>query len=352
MGTMTATVWILGAGFSQALGAPLFRDLFRSEERIKTSGLKLPSETFAVLALYRQFGPEASSRGFGQLWRDPEEFIDHVESALAPDGSRNLLQGLLNSVPVETIADVARRALAVECSLFLRGANPATEKWLPYRIWANRLTGSDTVMTFNYDRVLEVLYAQRLELLKKGTLQVNYAVIAPKTGWENEINEKRALSVAPVFKLHGSVDWVATGETIDVNPAEDLPATCGRGSELVLGVPGPGKIGLRDQFQQVRGLWNSALAAVKEAERIIFLGYRFPPTDARARVEILGNMKLSADEGRLKQIQVVLGPDDRHQDVMRMKHLLSYIYPTGVSVEVVPLYVEDFLSLRFLAPKS
>ena len=114
------TVWILGAGFSQALGAPLFRDLFQSEERIDNSGYQVHPHTTNVLLLYRRFGPRLEGReGRGQVWRNPEEFIDFIESAKsASGGAREFLEGVIGGVPVDLIADIARRMLAIECSIF------------------------------------------------------------------------------------------------------------------------------------------------------------------------------------------------------------------------------------------
>ena len=41
----SSTVWILGAGFSQALNAPLFRDLFKSDHRVNRLMNKRAIET-------------------------------------------------------------------------------------------------------------------------------------------------------------------------------------------------------------------------------------------------------------------------------------------------------------------
>jgi hypothetical protein len=347
------TVWILGAGFSQALGAPLFKDLFGSDERISTSGLNLPGEPLGVLSLYRSFGPVREGRG--QLWRDPEEFIDVIETARdATSGARRLLEGSYRGIRAfigvgdrreftPMIADVARRLLAVECSLFLRGADPKTERWLPYRRWAPRLTKDDTIVTFNYDRVFE--------LLKENcpTEAAHYRVVVPDGTAQSEISDARSLNCAPILKLHGSVDWIAKDGRIRADPSEDLPATCANGEDLVLAVPGPDKIGVRDRFTDFTVLWSNAREALKYSARVVFIGYRFPQTDAQARVEILTAIKEASANGLVK-VWIVLGPDDKHPDVARMLKLLRFVCPERVEVSVLPLYAEDFLSLGGIAP--
>lgn len=261
-----------------------------------------------------------------------------------PGRPQQLLTTIFADISLDLVADIARRLLAVECSQFLRGANPRTERWLPYRVWAHYLRPGDTIVSFNYDRALELLCAWRKQN-SDTSYQVNFEVITPDGDLEQKIHRARQFG-APALKLHGSVDWIATDETISVDPADDLPATCKKGNQLVLAVPGPNKAGLLGQFKAIAHLWHQAQVAVSKAQRIVFLGYRFPPTDARARIELLDAILASVEENLLKQVQVVLGPDDQHQDVLRMRKLLGYVCPED-RVDVVPLYVEDFLSLHW-----
>jgi SIR2-like domain len=340
------TAWILGAGFSQALGAPLFKDLFQNEQRLLTSGLALPDRVYGVLNLYREYGPDADTAGGkGRLWRDPEEFLDVIETAKAPSGDRRLLEGIYARPPntVEELADLARRVLAVECSLFLRGNDPSMEKWIPYRRWAPRLSREHTIVTFNYDRVFERLKEKRPIEAK------NYRVVVPNGTAAQEINDARLSGCAPVLKLHGSVDWVATNGKIRSDSSENLLGALKTGEELVLGVPGPDKIGVRDRFPEITVLWNAAKEAIKQAERVVFIGYRFPQTDAEARTAILQALLEASGIGLVK-VEIVLGPDEKHPDVARMVKLLRYVCPERVQVTALPLYGEDFLSLVDIAP--
>jgi hypothetical protein len=343
-----STVWILGAGFSRALGAPLFKDLFRSDHLVRAACerfqpkelLNLEKCISEALFCYRRHTPQDLGVGgggdAGMFWRDPEEFLDVVESATSGVLSAMDLLATDPNADVASLAAMGRRALAIECSHFLRGANVAgTERWLPYRTWARRLTAADTVLTFNYDRVPDLLGLQN---------NANLQIIVPNASAENALSEARSLGAAPVLKLHGSVDWVAANGKIAVDTAEDLPLTS-RGGDLVLAVPGPDKIGLRDKHKPFRYLWREGKNAINTATRIVVIGYRFPPTDASARVEILSAIKEACQAGTLTKVQVVLGPGLSDPDVVRMGQLLRFVCRQPTVVQMLPLFAEDFLAM-------
>lgn len=328
------TVWILGAGFSRGLNAPLFRELFMSDRRVAASGLNLPGpDALGVMAVYRKYSEGSPD----VLWRDPEEFIDVLESARKPGRALALLTAA-TSMAVPQMVDAARRILAIECSHFLRGADPTTERWQPYLMWGSRLGASDTVVSFNYDRVLEVLQ-------NKCPSECNYySIIVPTDDVESEVRRARMAKCAPILKLHGSVDWLVTNGRIGIDAGEDLPARASSGSDIVLAVPGPDKGDLGKRFPEIGKLWRHAEDAVSRARRIVFLGYRFPVTDASARVRFLEAIKAAIRGDALQKIEIVLGPDENHPDVARMKGLLSFVCAgTRVTPKVLPLFVQDFL---------
>jgi hypothetical protein len=160
------------------------------------------------------------------------------------------------------------------------------------------------------------------------------------------LSKARRFGCAPVLKLHGSVDWCVSDQKVAVDSKEDLPVRC-HGDSLVLGVPGPNKAGIRNEIRALDGLWESAIEAIRNAARIVFVGYRFPQTDAYARVEFLHAILFAAKAANLKSVEIVLGPDLGDKDVARMKQLLGYALREYEKIvpKVLPLYAEDFLSL-------
>ncbi len=98
---------------------------------------------------------------------------------------------------------------------------------------------------------------------------------------------------------------------------------------------------------------------------VIFVGYRFPPSDSGACLDMLGaireNITNRGTPGRLRTIRTVLGPDTAAPDARRTQALLGHTLrrsgcsPTGepgvfggdapVRLIAEPLYAEDFISV-------
>ena len=177
-------VWILGAGFSRPLNGPLMNDLLADREPdLIAAGLppqisdddsrrpKLARESKAV----RKLCDEGIKQG---RWRHAEQFLDIIESAADDDRQARssydfrLIEALLKrpSPLYETdpnpftfsgghdLVGAARRAVLADTWSFLWGATLTRERWKPYAAWVDQLTNDDTIVTFNYDHVPELLY--------------------------------------------------------------------------------------------------------------------------------------------------------------------------------------------------
>jgi hypothetical protein len=222
--------------------------------------------------------------------------------------------------------------VAAHCCAFLE---PVTqdeilnlEKWAPYLRWLSRLTpADDTVVTFNYDRVLERLSeAACLDYI------TGFQIVA------NEDSEHRADGRRPlVLKLHGSVDWELidgkqSGEWLFRSTRQaDFAIHCPP-ERLAIAVPGRSKLPRSRSFDV---LWRMAETAIQEAEEIYFLGYRFPPSDIEAQKRILGALA----KARNVKIRVVLGKS--HDDSARLKDLIE-IY-TDKTPRVFSLTAEEYI---------
>jgi hypothetical protein len=267
------------------------------------------------------------------LWTNAEDYIDTLETAAAQLDSAlatrlTRIGGSLHrdhpnrGKPQPTIIeirDAARRLLASECAAFLLNANPiVSERWDPYVRWKNELLHCDdtvhTVITFNYDRLLEVL-------------GLGPSVVLPELAAGSS-------GLIRVLKLHGSVDWKRTKsgyEQVQTMPGY-FHLTCSD-DELAIAPPGPGKKELSNAG--LRPLWDLALAELGVADAIFFVGYRFPPTDALARRELLGALNPRAD------LHIVLGPKDS-DDVVRLRELLQFFSPDK-HPRVHHMWSQDFL---------
>ena len=326
------TVWLLGAGFSQALGGPLLADLFRPREW-REDELVFPTKEFPSLSwdlcFSRLFCEVGRKEG---IWQDAEDFLATVDSAhrngsdVWKERFRLMFERMSSngSIPFGTFnaKDFAyaqsrfvtnpvaiRRALAAECSAFLWELDEQDERWHSYREWVKTLTpGSDTVISFNYDRVLEELAEKHASNLK---------VLLPSE-CPGEATP-RPSNVVPVLKLHGSVDWQQNeSKQIVRGNLKDMLA-----SELTapfMAAPGRSK---QDAVVELGPLWGEAQRALKDADALEILGYGFPATDTKARAEIQLAFANQEVRRRRRRIDVVLGPNTNRPEAQRVIALLE-----------------------------
>jgi hypothetical protein len=354
-------VWVLGAGFSKSLGAPLLRDLF-SFESIKDMEVRFKQTDFAklyglvaetVIELYHygrrfadgipdKFVPGPAMRGVRppkgeRLWEHAEQFLDVLDAAArnpSSAASGRLLEILTKSLPgsakqLPELSATARRLLAAECSGFMLNRDLTTEEWQPYLRWGRSVVkGQDVVITFNYDAVPETLVAdtgvQFMDVLLPG-------------------KEPRP-TVAPILKLHGSVNWIRKNAAIVAAPDMHASLKC-EDQEMIIAAPGPSKAECAGLLEM---LWGRADEALTTAAAIVFLGYRFPETDAQARTRLLDAIGRRENGGVV--VRTVLGPDKDAAE--RLASLVEYklrnkLNRGAVSLTVArePLRVEDFLSV-------
>jgi SIR2-like protein len=348
---MARTVWILGAGFSKPLGGPLLDELLTagSQARVRAT---FPKEEYGKLhddfadfirALYRLHGPHAEIGD--RHWDDAEAFLEALDlAALGPTNSPSarLIELLVRRVAgraglvhaqqfvdrtsrdlmplLGEVSAAAKRLVAAECCAFLRGVDPKkAEKWAPYRRWARSLAQGDTVITFNYDRAAETARdaAVRSLIVERGVPG----------------NPMDTSGDVPLYKLHGSVDWQQTGSQLHHSTSNEFAITCGDG-EIAIGSPGPNKSRLSESLSEI---WNEALERIRYAEVVVFVGYRFPPSDSEARSKLVA--ALSANQSPVLVIRTVLGSDTTNKDTLRLKGILQYAMHSALRVahdEVFP----------------
>jgi hypothetical protein len=160
----------------------------------------------------------------------------------------------------------------------------------------------------------------------------------------------------PVFKLHGSADWIREGANYVAlgeyeafkNPSIASPA---------IAAPGRSKSPFgRPPFPR---LWELAEKAIEEAQWVIFMGYRFPPTDALARIR-LGQALSKRNAHVVRRIDTVLGPKVESDDSRRLSTLLRAargprrieeddlinVTPSSRHLQIYrqPVWAEDFLT--------
>jgi hypothetical protein len=301
----------------------------------------------AVWKLYRDGYSATDGR---RIWAHAEDFLDYLDTAavnktgaaakwlhehIKPYG-HNPSQGKTEFTTIDRFRAMARQIMAAETSIFTRDADVKTEKWSPYRKWGSQLSADDTIVTFNYDLVAE-MSSERVEPYFGGALPADAPVL---------------------LKLHGSVDWRRRPEGGGFERAgRDHAATCSN-DDVCMGTPGPSKSAM---CQELAALWDAAVRAIRSADAIVFVGYRFAPGDAQARETLLE--AIAGMQQRHVSLHIVLGPPAGTSagDIVRLESMLKHTAdrtravngygprkPEGMhtaDVKVWPLYAEDFLSV-------
>ena len=330
-------VWILGAGFSIPLGGPPLKDLLaprnravvREQAGILVEGIT-PEETnrreeiIRDMSIVREIFADGSKGG---LWSHAEDFLDvletanHAENAGFRSAGQVQIQKMLENenqmrrIGIKELTKAARHAIAFDCSVFLRAADVNSEKWEPYRDWARTLDGNDSVVTFNYDCIPDLLAEQHPS---------NLCVAPPDTEpFKATLVSAKNANQACVLKVHGSLDWgrddkrVFKAKKKDGSPNRDASLLWNSNDEFAIGVPGPSK---RDLIAQaLQHIWDEAMARIGSADIVVLLGYRFPPTDSMARLGVLRAIR--DNKAEMLRVVTVLGPNN--PDEPRLKHLLE-----------------------------
>ena len=360
---MCRTVWIVGAGFSYPLGAPLFGQLY-GEANARLSNILASRYTNdpSRAARYRVARTEALSvysiLCASGVCRNPEEFLqklcdafeyqgpiwDYIQGDVRQEIIRKKFRGDESResreaenqknelTPADYLAEIvggARDELALEVSLFLdqRESGFESEKWEVYSGWLRKLKpGKDVIITFNYDQAIERLD----DSLHVHPIEKKIEVVHPHSVGASDSNR------VPLYKLHGSVGWslpktVASEKQHKVEPivSKSFLDYANQNLYPMIFVPGPEKM----KFAKNLRFWDGAMNEIAKASIVNFIGYRFPESDMYAQSRICSAMPFC-------QTNVVLGSNTSNE-ARRMDGLLRPIVSSNLRVE--PLFAQDIL---------
>jgi hypothetical protein len=353
-------VWVLGSGFSCGLGGPMLNQLMDKSRYRRLDSLYLGfdgdgnapwAEAHGKWAeIVEAYNNVANDKDIGQPWRDPEEFIEYLHLAAheGEHGRNEDEQAQANFGAIhytkdwrsrhKVLAELGTQYLAAVTYEFIAYSKKAqTERWEPYKRWIEQVGENDEIVTFNWDLVVETAHRA-----------VNGSSIN-RTGVDQ--------TKATLHKLHGSIDWVHRhgSSILAMEFAEDaiLRLKGARQHALAIGVPGPGKqLTCQGLFSP---MWDAAEGALRSANEIVFIGYRFPPSDSFAKRRLL----TAIGENPIQDLKVrlVLGPE-RAADVTRLEGLLRWALslkrrgegdggnnPLRYSLVHEPMWAEDFMAV-------
>jgi len=289
---------------------PLNMDFFTQLQRVAT---KKHQETInAVLKDVR--------RVYGVNYRvSLEQYVTQLESlrtitdlvpvandAYTAEGLDAMRRRLLNalSAVLEESADVAKQtSIAVK--------HPCGY----HRALAQALRPKDTVITFNYDCVMD----DALRRWAPGHWSAQYGYCFPNPGrvqghevWSAKDPPTEQNRTVNLLKLHGSLNWRPLPES-DSAPIRlrERPYKQKGDKEYELVPPENSK--QLDGRPVLQKLWGNAERAIRRAKVIALVGFSFTPTDLHVdslfRVALAGNKRL--------KLVVIVNPDPDHRRAIR-----------------------------------
>jgi hypothetical protein len=129
----------------------------------------------------------------------------------------------------------------------------------------------------------------------------------------------------PVYKLHGSVDWVVDQQRLQRgNATETL-----RSSETQIAIAPPGRSKSYFVSAHLEPLWEKAKGLLSHAGTVLIVGYGFPKTDSFAKWWILSALKSDQCPEHTRDVHIVLGPEVTAPSSQRVLALLQVCVGTG-----------------------
>lgn len=198
------------------------------------------------------------------------------------------------------------------------------------------------MVTFNYDTLPEYLSRESPRI----------GIVEPSNAGSLDFHAD-----VPVYKLHGSVNWelqaINGTRKIFRRSSDDWACLLKDDSQIALGTPGDEKAGVT---KQLRSLWHLASEAISKADALVFVGYRFPPSDQNAKLWFKNAIRENPKD---LVVHLVLGPRDENGDIGRLQNFVR-LACLGLKSDAPPtprsphrnllriidqkMYAEDFLS--------
>jgi hypothetical protein len=306
-------VLFLGAGFSRAYGLPVMREFF---DHVRNAAYLEPEDK-TVFDEYRR----KTNNSVNMFEPDYDNLEDVLSFCLAAEN-------FAGAYPEEMSEDYQRLCTILQ-QVYRRlgGDNLAYWKLDPAplrRLLALEESGvpescSYTFITTNYDIILEYLL-QRLGLAC--SLPCKWQAIEPVNNRATSMYQN-AGSAPLLCKLHGSINWFSSPEDTTelliedqivrgeawINQEDDWPKSVEYPKvaspeyspphvPLII-PPTLFKLRIDRRFQR---MWDAAGKALNEADKVIFIGFSFPPSDTYIRYFLTANL---AQNVRLARVAII-----------------------------------------------
>lgn len=312
-------VYILGAGFSVAAGLPVINNFMTKMRDTLELNSDLDAQAMNAIELVMK---ERSSLGrirekiridldnieelFSLIDASEEEsdsvFFSDLEIAIRKAISATLLSA--RKVPYKIRCQVAESCMEFANETIPNSHIPDPKhvhiEVDPYSMFASLITHklddvdqtsecNDTVITFNYDTVLE-------DALHELEVIPDYVIpcYGPDT-WKNVSDSVR------IIKLHGSINWTysedpSTPVLVIPEPLSIIQYV----NKAPLLLPPSWK---KNRFiKGMESLWNEGIEAIRQAHRVFIIGYSMPISDAYFRYFLAAGLR---DNHTLRKLLII-----------------------------------------------
>ena len=323
-------VFILGAGFSADAGLPtiatFMRALREAGEHYKRSGDNQNANAIARVLEYRL-------RAAGAAYRcvvDPDNIedlfslIDTEDDSQGPGSQEDYIRQAIAATIEFSRKDYMQAQPTIRLSLPNApgisplvgepGENEHFRKVHFYEAYLAAMTGMlyepepdrrDTIITFNYDTLVEEALASLKKSYDYGFLPEEYAdgrgggFVTIDSSCPEQLCRSRDEAAVRVLKLHGSVNWglrytqsdVPNQSVAELLVCPTFDATMSHGVNRIFIEPPTWRKGYGTQGRGITTVWHGALAALKTASRIIVIGYSLPLTDVHFRYLLAAGLR-------------------------------------------------------------
>ncbi len=325
-------VFILGAGFSKQAGMPLATRL----TEFLTEDFDIPGNNF-LREWYEDFRDRviwlnrSSQHGTSSL--NVEELFDLASYDILVYRMKAMSSPSTACALYTEYADEIKHALdQMEADLWrviIEKQNEGVGNLDGINKFSGQLRPADTVITFNYDTLLE------------------YSLSCQNIDWHYGFNEESDKGI-PVLKMHGSVNWVKAPDEASVTdgarykvlfqartrhespatiekpapPGYDLlchrdcsPTALHRGKWLPYmagrGEYAPAGLGRYKPLDHLPGswrVWSKAIGSLKQANEVYVIGFSLSPFDSMARLHFAGVMYERAKKRNVPKSVVLIDP--------------------------------------------
>jgi len=300
-------VILFGAGATRAAFSggmpppPLDTDFFDIAGQLTGRGTRRLAQQVArdVFELYGR----VTGIGLEQYYRDIETRLELSKFAKSKNRPKDWL------VRTKNLQELVRRVLVhTTCDLDEGSAKPRCSGI--HQALLARVKAGDTLITFNYDTVIEESMSESATLW---TPRGGYAVDASGIthDWAKKWFEKRGIDKAEeaqvqLLKLHGSLNWVLYKTSkVRLKPRPYVVrAKKGKAvfDKAAILPPGWHK---RVDKNPYNALWQKARTELEKCATLVIVGYSLPETDLIARALFLEASRLRETKGSfLKELHV------------------------------------------------